>query len=327
MRIGELHSEIRGRIFIVGTGRSGTTRLREVIGLHPLVYSIPSETHFISDPDGLEDLSRSLSIHHTPERADLALKRFDNLLRRELCGQADNAYAGWRLHKVFGEDHYLICLNDFVSQLIDYEFEGLTTIEATSLPWDRRWPSQAIHYRRTIGRHFKERSEIVRLCRWYVDRLFSGPTRTNDRFFWCEQTPSNLTSLPFLYELFPDATVVHITRDPRAVALSLTRQPWGPKNIDHAVTWVVGLLDRWLKLRREFDFKGRRYCEVKLEDLSRDAGSTFDIICHAAGIPQFEPPSDAFSEKISESWRSSLATLTPQAARRLEPYVAELGYS
>ena len=47
-------------IFVAGTGRSGTSRIADVIGEHPLIHRIPMETKFLVDPGGLRDLADAL---------------------------------------------------------------------------------------------------------------------------------------------------------------------------------------------------------------------------------------------------------------------------
>ena len=45
---------------------------------------------------------------------------------------------------------------------------------------------------------------------------------------WCEKTPFNILCMDFLWELVPEATIVHIKRHPVAVVASHVDQPWAP---------------------------------------------------------------------------------------------------
>ncbi|MBU2665562.1 sulfotransferase [Actinoplanes bogorensis] len=51
-----------GPVFVAGTGRSGTSRIADIIGEHPLIHRIPIETRFIPDPGGLRDAADALSV-------------------------------------------------------------------------------------------------------------------------------------------------------------------------------------------------------------------------------------------------------------------------
>ncbi len=65
---------------------------------------------------------------------------------------------------------------------------------------------------------------------------------------WGEKTPRNYEHIDVLLEWFPDAQVVFLLRDPRAVSASLLRTPWGGKEVGrHARAWCrsVAVLERW----------------------------------------------------------------------------------
>lgn len=99
----------------------------------------------------------------------------------------------------------------------------------------------------------RERSFVNR---WFHARLGDG------RFV--EKTPENALRIPYLLELFPDAHVVWVKRDPRAVVSSMLtgwRDPAGrfrsyyvPERLsiegyDHSSRWCFGLVDGWRDLR------------------------------------------------------------------------------
>ena len=49
------------RIFVTGTGRSGTWILYRALGCHEAIHILPREMRFIIDPDGLMDLVDALT--------------------------------------------------------------------------------------------------------------------------------------------------------------------------------------------------------------------------------------------------------------------------
>src|SRR5262249_48267314 len=52
---------------------------------------------------------------------------------------------------------------------------------------------------------------------------------------WVEKTPTHLVHLRELRRCYPDAPVVRILRDPRDVALSMLKVPWGPSSLSAGV--------------------------------------------------------------------------------------------
>ena len=56
-----------------------------------------------------------------------------------------------------------------------------------------------------------------------IDRRFSRFLADSGRVRFAEKTPSNTLRLPFLHALYPDARIVHLVRDGRAVVASMRR--------------------------------------------------------------------------------------------------------
>lgn len=93
-------------IFVAGTGRSGTTRLSQVLGEHPEVSTLQHESRFLVDPGGLEDLVRALTSAYTPYHADDALTRLEQLLTRRLTGLEESAFGGWDVPTEVGVERF-----------------------------------------------------------------------------------------------------------------------------------------------------------------------------------------------------------------------------
>jgi hypothetical protein len=101
-----------------------------------------------------------------------------------------------------------------------------------------------------------------------------------------EKTPSNLYLWPSIERAFPEATVVHILRDGRDVALSQVQAPFGPKTMAGAAERWVGFVDR---IRAIGDRAGpARYVEVRYEDLLADPRGTIQGVLRFLGEP-FHP--------------------------------------
>ena len=49
------------KVFVGGTGRSGTTLIQNILGRHDDIYALEKEMRFLTDPDGLNSLVDNLT--------------------------------------------------------------------------------------------------------------------------------------------------------------------------------------------------------------------------------------------------------------------------
>ncbi|HLP98571.1 MAG TPA: sulfotransferase [Sideroxyarcus sp.] len=320
-------STITGRIFIAGTGRSGTTRLAQLLGSHKRIYCVKNEARFLTDPDGLQDLIDALSSRYTIYHADQALKRFDLMMRETLVGLKENAFKSWHLDKNFGQELYFTRLNKFISDLVDYEFDEQVPVDSLFNPDRHYWPSQSRSYRRVVGKYFRERENIIGLCRNFVDDLFGSAAIAGGKDFWCEKTPLNLLNIPFLWELFPSSKIVHIKRDPRGVAYSLTQQTWAPGNIADAIKILIPIYDRWQTLKNSIELPADRYIEIKSETFFTDCRNQSGLLLDWLGAGSAEMDMVNISSERIDSWRNKIAPADLALCNRhLSPYISLMGY-
>jgi Sulfotransferase family len=93
---------------------------------------------------------------------------------------------------------------------------------------------------------------------------------------WADNSPEEILYLPLIKRLFPNALVVHIIRDGRAAALSLTKQGWiRPLPGDERLL-ASGLYWQWIvdKGRTYGKALGADYIEVRFEDLVANPRAT-----------------------------------------------------
>ena len=160
----------------------------------------------------------------------------------------------------------------------------------------------------------RERSFVRR---WFVARLGEGRM--------VEKTPENCWRIPYLLELFPDAHVVWLKRDPRAVVNSMLngwRDPLGrfrtyyvPDRLaiggySHERRWCFGLVEGWRDLRsaplsdvvaeqfRQYvagALSGRelvaddRWHEVRFEDLIAAPSASTEALLGRLGLASAAP--------------------------------------
>jgi hypothetical protein len=71
----------------------------------------------------------------------------------------------------------------------------------------------------------------------FMNRLFNPLARAADARTWVEMTPPNVEFASFLQTLFPQARILHIVRDGRDVAASVSFRRWGPDDPFEALEW------------------------------------------------------------------------------------------
>lgn len=81
---------------------------------------------------------------------------------------------------------------------------------------------------------------------------------------WIEMNPPNAFRARQLDRMFPGMQLIHSIRDGRDVACSITPRDWGPTDLDEALDWWAGRLERGFAAG---DGLGGRVHVVQLEDL------------------------------------------------------------
>jgi omega-hydroxy-beta-dihydromenaquinone-9 sulfotransferase len=306
-------------IFVAGTGRCGTTQLNKILGEHPEISSLRNESRFIIDPGGLEDLVRALTTAYTPAHAEDALNRFEALLTTRLTGREDGPFIWFDLAAEAGEQWYGEWASGFLAALTSMTFDIVI---------DRPDGGPDMHLARRIGGYFPDRGQLTALCRRHVDALFSSVAARRGKRIWCEKTPLNLLSMAFLWELFPDATIIHIMRHPVAVVASFTKQRWTPDDAESVCAYLEPVYRRWLAFRDGHPGPGlgSRYIEVRLEDLAADWPAQRAALFSRLGLADAETASTMESERTGQAGHQLSAADVHLTERRLGFAIKGLGY-
>jgi hypothetical protein len=82
---------------------------------------------------------------------------------------------------------------------------------------------------------------------------------------WIEDTPANAIAARCLFRMFPEMRLVHSVRDGRDVACSVVRFQWGPSDLEAALDWWAGRLERGFRACDRLP--ADRVLVVQLEDL------------------------------------------------------------
>jgi hypothetical protein len=161
------------------------------------------------------------------------------------------------------------------------------------------WPEAAANYLfsiwnadRTVPENYQvSRAEILEFLRRrerspqaILESLTETYRRRHGKPRWIEKTPTHLLHLRAVRRHYPDAPIVRILRDPRDVALSMLKVPWGPPSFASALLeWQV------------FDQGSAPFCEadrntltLRFEDLVHDPEGELRRVCRFLG-EDFEP--------------------------------------
>ncbi len=333
-------------IFLGGTGRSGTTLLYEVLGRHRDVHAFPIEMRLLVDPDGALDLVDNLTESFSPVRAREALYRFERLLTVYFTTPKREPYRPFDFRELLGDD-YVDRVRSFCRSLEAARFTGR---DWQLLPRDEGRLVAAARALQSLRRRLggrstlptvvdlerpelavvshPRRSELLDQLRELVGGLFLDAAKRQGKETWCEKTPHNLLHLDFLWELFPEAAFVHITRDPRGVAHSLRHQFWAPDDLEGACRYLVTVYQRWFAIEPTLALGSRNYLQLKLEDMCRAPDDALSRVCRVAELsPDAFDTLPEFSLDKVTYWREDLSEAELDlATTTLRPYIERLDY-
>jgi hypothetical protein len=72
-----------------------------------------------------------------------------------------------------------------------------------------------------------------------VEFLYNKVLQVTGKKIWVEKTPENIFQIKRFNEMYPNAKIIHIVRDPRDVILSLSKRKLSPPRA--AMNWLVGV--------------------------------------------------------------------------------------
>lgn len=274
---------------IGGTGRSGTTILKEVFEKHPDVVSA-GEIRITTDPEGIVDFYTSCSQGWSPYLYDVKVTRLRRLLRdtgrntllRRLYTYAI-ARSGLRkaprvlvprYAEVRLERHcpgYFQFVDELMARLTDYRYRGRWT-------GCEFWQDSRLTYKAPL-----ERAELADILGAFLRRVIQSIVTVNGGKHFVEDTPWNMLWFDKLLELLPEGRLVHIYRDPRDVTASFCQQWWAPSEPRQAAHWYKGIIERWWRVRESLPKDS--FCEIALERLIGDTENTVRELCDFWRIP------------------------------------------
>lgn len=154
------------------------------------------------------------------------------------------------------------------------EIIGLLLEEKYVKQWDREVGLEDINL---------QKCDSLKGC---ISQLFMAYAKKNHKRYWADKTPAYINEIHVLHNLFPNARYIHLVRDGRDVALSLSRQFFGPNDLINALRYwerSVDTAQRMLKM-----IPPNRSLQVRFEDIANDPSREMESISRFLEI-SFEP--------------------------------------
>lgn len=231
-------------VFIGGTGRSGTTILGKLIGMHEQVcLARPIEARYITDNHGL--LDQAFGKRNTKRPIKRLLFRL-----------------------VFGEKQRELELAEFEKRLFGRWWSKPSKAAGATVGLEHSMAKQDL---RELFERFKRESQ--RDARTAARNFLLGAIEKQSNFdnqpIWVDTSPPNIENSERILKLWPEAKFIYIKRDGRDTAASIVQERWGPDN-------PIQALDFWAEREAKANEASKKLSEsqllvVTLEDLAVNA--------------------------------------------------------
>jgi hypothetical protein len=165
-------------------------------------------------------------------------------------------------------------------------------------------------------------SSYSHLLAWLV-RRYAAHIGKQGATIWVDHTPANIRYACVLLRLFPDARMIHVVRDGRAVAASIMPLDWGPNTVIRAAPWWVEKVAYGLAV--ESLWPPDRIVRVRYEDLVSNTEAALMTLCEHLGIDYQPSMAEAtgFARPTYTSSQHALIGKRP-TPRRVSAWKSEL---
>ncbi len=269
-----VQSGVDRTVFVCGTGRSGTSVTHVVLGANQGFAALDDlEARFLTSWGGLLDMFRALGSDFGVDRAAAAVENFRYVMQSMAVG---GLYGDLGFDRRLGEDHYWSAIERFIE---------------------------------TLGgprpRYRSDDDEILSHMRTFLEDLLGPALESGDR--WVDGTPHTLMQARFLIRLLPGSQFLHVTRDPRAVAVSLSRQVWAPDDIVGCAEWLESVYRRLQDETRVIEQEPGRYHHVRFEDLCLDSHGVAQELASFLAAPHLSFAMVEFGLLHATAWVDQLS--------------------
>jgi hypothetical protein len=276
-------------VFVTGTGRSGTNITKKIFTQHSEIATLPFEHRFTIDPKGVIDFYRSYPQQWSPYWCDHKIKEFIGFMRSLATNAPEKAartkaakkidptglvkthpaYAGWALEEWF--PGYSKLVDQLENDLVGFDYRG-------------RWPGSQ-EGEENNNMHFSPpmtKNDLCSILRPFLDELTGAVLKQNGGRIFLEDNTHSFLYASSLMELYPNAKIIHVVRDPRDVLGSLKAQPWCPNDLDQLIIWYQSVMATWEKEKAMLEEQS--WIEFRLEDLIQQKTQTLNSLASFIGV-------------------------------------------
>lgn len=201
-------------LFSGGTGRSGTTAIVNLLNNHSQVHtSLPREIKYLTDRFGLLDLNfgRPLKFESTPSELVKHLLGKFLFIKGKSTASIFNERMNGRWWKEVGKkgNPRGLCQSielDYLTQQLD-------------------------NFKKNKKANLYQASSDL-----YFNLSYAQIKKENVKYF-ADSTPANIQNANRIIKLLPSAIFINMIRDGRDVALSVSKERWGPDDPHLALKW------------------------------------------------------------------------------------------
>jgi hypothetical protein len=228
-------------VFIGGSGRSGTTVTLNLLQRHPQFHaSLPREIKFLTSRHGLLDLvyTRPFSVEEDllGYRYNLVTRILPLLGRNQMEYFTNNLFNRW-----WSEEGKAGKARGLVQSV------SLEVIENAHNEFIRTFAL-----------------DRARAAREFFYSLADAQIK-KDALYFGDSTPVNMMHADQIHELLPDARFINVLRDGRDVAVSISKERWGPNDPYEGLSWWANRVHRAAVALKRVDPDS--VLQLRIEDL------------------------------------------------------------
>ena len=201
-------------IFTGGTGRSGTTIIVNLLTRHPKFHaSLPREIKYLTDRKGLIDFN-----FRRPLTEERSLKELRNSIAARvmpIMGRSSFDLFSSRIHGRWWSE-----IGKKGNQRGLIQGISLNVLEKALKNFES-----------------SHKNDPKEASRDFFYSLSSAQINSNEIAYFGDSTPTNMINAKYIYKIFPEAKFINMIRDGRDVALSVSKERWGPATPEKALVW------------------------------------------------------------------------------------------
>ena len=261
-------------VFIGGSGRSGTTVTLNLLQRHPQFHaSLPREIKFLTSRHGLLDLvyTRPFSVEEDFNgfRNNLVTRAFPLLGRKKIDFFTKNLFDRW-----WSEEGKAGKPRGFVQSL------SLAVVEKAHNEFIQTF---------AVDR--------TRAAREFFYSLAAAQIK-KDALYFGDSTPVNMMHADQTYQLLPDARFINVIRDGRDVAVSISKERWGPNDPYKSLSWWANRVYRSAVALRKVD--PACVLHIRITDLiANEREKTYADLLNFLKLEESEVLNQYFAEQVT----------------------------